>query len=243
MTGRISPGLASSAAIRTIHGATPRELIGGWQNPSIAERQQQAFSSVIRDLRAGKIREDFKALAAAMASIDVPDPVVLEVGAGGGWNAEVMTRLTQFSFRYIGLDYAEAMIHLARRQYPGQSFVVGDAAQLPFGDASCDVLLFGTVLMHLVDYPQAIAEGRRVSRRWCIFHTVPVMQKRETLRLEKLAYGIPVVEIVFNETELTDLIQGCGFELKGSFESLPHPYLKEVLAEDVAVRTYLCRAC
>jgi len=60
--------------------------------------------------------------------------------------------------------------------------------------------------MHVLEYRQAIAESVRVTRKWCIFHTVPVMLYRSTTLLQKRAYGEPVVEIIFNQAELEALL-------------------------------------
>src|ERR1041385_3450499 len=124
---RIAGTTPSSTNLRAIDGSAPDELSSGWQQDSIAERQHSAFAGVLRDLREGKIREDFRALAAAVQRTGLAAPTVLEVGAGGAWNSEVLARLVPSKCRYIGLDYSEAMIRSARREYPDLECVVGDA--------------------------------------------------------------------------------------------------------------------
>jgi hypothetical protein len=132
------------------------------------------------------------------------------------------------------------MIPLVRRTYPTIDFATGDAAQLPFANSVADVVIFGTVLMHLPQYAAALAEGRRVAKSWVIFHTVPTILEK-TRTFQKLAYGVPVVEIVFGEQELMDLFASNGLRVHRTFESLPHPYLNQALSRRVAVRTYVCR--
>ena len=94
--------------------------------------------------------------------------------------------------------------------------------------------------MHLLGYRDAIRESRRVARKWCIFHTVPIVHERPTTMLRKLAYGNPVVEIVFNEEEFLELITDSGLLLHEVFDSVPHDYLSDVLNAPVSARTYLC---
>jgi ubiquinone/menaquinone biosynthesis C-methylase UbiE len=118
--------------------------------------------------------------------------------------------------------------------------VVGDATALPFADGAFETVLNGVSLMHILRYDLAVAESRRVARRWCIFHTVPITQKRPTTVLRKLAYGGPVVEIVLNEKELLTLIENHGLRVRQVFESIPHIYLDKVLSDTVSARTYLC---
>ena len=240
LANRLSGGAPSSIGLQPIEGAVSESLSTGWQNQSIALRQQTAFASVLQNLREGKVRQDFRALAAAVDNTQTTNPTVLEIGSGSGWNAEVLSLLLKRPVRYIGMDYSQAMIDLGRRSYPTLEFAVGDATQLPFASASCDVLIFGTVLMHLSDYAGAIAEGRRVTRQWGVFHTVPTL-KGSTQTFQKLAYGVPVVEIVFGEAELLELFRRNGFSVQEMFDSLPHPYLNKALQQTVAVRTFLCK--
>jgi ubiquinone/menaquinone biosynthesis C-methylase UbiE len=216
------------------------KLLLGWKDRRVAERQDTAFAPVLQQMREGRPREDFTALAAALRLTAATDPLIVEVGCGSAWNAEVLTTLWSRPFRYVGMDYSPAMIARARRRDAERPYVVGDAAALPLRGRSCDILLSGTVLMHLLGYQAAIQESRRVSRRWCIFHTVPVVTKRPTTILKKFAYGSPVVEIVFNANEFPSLLRNSGLRLRDVLDSLPHDYLNGVLGEPITARTYVC---
>jgi len=219
--------------------AVPKELEEGWKSEAIPEKQHAAFAPLLRQMRRGRVREDFAALAKAVEMTGLADPLTIEVGCGSGWNSEVLTYLLGRPIRYMGLDYSKAMVRLGKRCYPNLRFVVGDAARLPLRDAACDILISGTVLMHLLGYSQAIRESRRVARAWCILHTVPVVQKRPTTILRKFAYGSPVVEVVFNEPELLRLIADSGLVVRHTLESIPYA-LADVLGESASARTYLC---
>lgn len=216
------------------------KLLLGWKDRRVAERQDTAFAPVLQQMREGRPREDFTALAAAVRLTGATDPLIVEVGCGSAWNAEVLTRLWNRPFRYIGMDYSPAMIALARRRDSKRPYLVGDATTLPLRDRSCDILLSGTILMHLLGYQAAIQESRRVARRWCIFHTVPVVTMRPTTILKKFAYGSAVVEIVFNADEFPSLLSNSGLRLRDVLNSLPHEYLNEVLGEPITARTYVC---
>jgi ubiquinone/menaquinone biosynthesis C-methylase UbiE len=132
------------------------------------------------------------------------------------------------------------MTELAQRVYPGIQFVTGDACRLPFESDCCDILLSGTSLMHIADYELAIAESVRVSRRWCIFHTVPVMAGRSTTFLTKEAYGKEVVEVIFNQDELQDIFAANQLVTEAIFESIPYN-VGAVVGEPTWTSTYLCR--
>src|SRR4051812_18789637 len=90
---RLSGGAPSSVGLEPLEGGISEGLAAGWQDASIAERQQAAFAGVLRDLREGRPRKDFQALAAAVTQTGIGSPSVIEVGAGSGWNSEVLSRL------------------------------------------------------------------------------------------------------------------------------------------------------
>jgi len=229
------------AGCSVLDGPVPAALSRGWQEAVVAQRQRDAFGDLLRQLREGRPREDFLALAHAVAATHAECPSLIEVGCGSGWNAEVLARLAPQPLAwYVGLDYSTSMVSSGQADHPDGRFVVGDATQLPLRDACCDILLSGTVLMHLLGWRQAVQEARRTTRRWCIFHTVPVCPAHPTTRLRKLAYGVPVVELVFNTAELTAQFSACDLQVRDTFPSVPHPYLEAVLGQPVSAFTYLC---
>lgn len=93
--------------------------------------------------------------------------------------------------------------------------------------------------MHILRYVDAINETARVTRRWAIFHTVPVMEKRSTTILRKLGYGLPMIELVFNRASLEGLICAAGFRIRESFHSIEYD-LSHVVGERTWTVTYLC---
>ncbi len=87
---------------------------------------------------------------------------VLDVGTGTGLFAEA------FSHRGLtiaGVDASEAMVEAARKHVPDADLRVATAEELPFGDASFDLVFLGLVF-HETDSPaHAVAEALRVARR------------------------------------------------------------------------------
>ncbi|MBI3601166.1 MAG: class I SAM-dependent methyltransferase [Nitrospinae bacterium] len=215
------------------------ELLHGWQEQTVAERQWEAFAPLLQQMREGKPREDFIAVAEAVRMTGLDDPFIIEVGCGSGWNSEVLTNLLKYPV-HLGLDYSSAMAALGKKCYPNIPFIVGDATALPFQDGDCDILLSGTVLMHLMGYREAIYESRRVARKWCIFHTVPIMRKRPTTKLRKYAYGESVIEVIYNEDELLNLMSQNGLSAQYKLDSIPYD-LSDILGEHTLNRTYVCK--
>lgn len=232
--------MPTSYGFQIIEGEVLSDLSNGWRDARVAERQHASFGSLLHAMRKGRPREDFVAMAAAVQRTGLENPLIIEVGCGSGWNAEVLRYLLKCPVNYIGLDYSMAMTVAGKQHYPNSKFVVADALMLPFQANACDILLSGGVLMHLLGYREAISESRRVARQWCIFHTIPTVKKRPTTVLKKFAYGSPVVEVVLNGEEFLQLIEANGLVMRQAFDNIPHDYLSVLLEEPVSVQTYLC---
>ena len=226
-------------AYEVLKGHVPEESNHGWQVPSTARQQHAAFAPLLQQMREGKPREDFSALTEAVHLTQMDDPLVVEVGCGSAWNREVLRRFSNATVRYVGLDYGIEMLKTARATYPDVVTLVGDAAELPFRSESIDILISGTVLMHVMSYQQAVQESCRVSRRWCIFHTVPLLQTRQTTVLRKDAYGQPTLEIIFNNAELHAVFAANGLRVRAAIDSLPYD-LEAVLGERTVTKTFVC---
>jgi ubiquinone/menaquinone biosynthesis C-methylase UbiE len=96
-----------------------------------------------------------------------PDADVLEVGSGGGFNAETLLRLFP-KWRVTATDYDSEMVHKARKRLArfGDRVELGqaDAASLPYSDASFDLVVSIGVLHHVGAWEQTLTEAARVLR-------------------------------------------------------------------------------
>ena len=211
----------------------------GWTSSEVASRQHRAFRPLLQDLHNGCPRKDFLALAYAINAAKERNPTIIELGCGSGWNYEVLCALYAEPFSYTGLDCSPAMIEIARNTYSDPKFMIGDATATDLPDRSCDILISGTVLMHLRNYEKAIAESKRLARRWCIFHTVPILEHRKTTYLRKLAYGQETIEIIFNKQELERLLNESGLKIVLELPSIDYD-LNFLLGERTSTKTYLC---
>lgn len=86
---------------------------------------------------------------------------VLDLAAGTGTSSE--------PFAAVGClvaptDFSIGMLEVGKRRRPDLPFVAGDALQLPFADASFDVVTISFGLRNVTDPAAALAELRRVSR-------------------------------------------------------------------------------
>lgn len=84
---------------------------------------------------------------------------VLDVGCGEGYGAQ---RLVGESAAVYGLDNSGQAISRARANCPGVVLVRGDCVNLPFADASLDLVMAFEVIEHLSGWGDLISEAARV---------------------------------------------------------------------------------
>jgi SAM-dependent methyltransferase len=91
----------------------------------------------------------------------VPPPgrATLEVGCGEG---RVARELRDRGHRVTAIDGSPTLVGLARDADPGGEYLLADAADLPFADASFDLVVAHNSLMDFDDVPGSVAEAARV---------------------------------------------------------------------------------
>jgi len=211
----------------------------GWHSARSAARQAKAYETLLANLRAGRPRVDLSVAAEAIAATGLTRPSVLEVGCGNGYYSEVLSRLVQGGLSYTGLDYSPAMVESAKERYPEQHFDVGDATALGFSDNAFDIVFNGVALMHILNFEGCIRESARVCRSHAIFHCVPTFVDHQTTYFSKFAYGEPVIEVVFNETDLRAMFAQSGLNVVRIWSSVNYDVF-DVVGSHSRMITYLC---
>jgi SAM-dependent methyltransferase len=84
---------------------------------------------------------------------------VLDVATGPGYVAE---RAEARGAIPLGIDIADGMVALARRNHPELEFTVGDAEDLPLEDGGFDAVVGNFVINHLPEPNRGLAEAARV---------------------------------------------------------------------------------
>jgi SAM-dependent methyltransferase len=87
---------------------------------------------------------------------------LLDVGCGAGLAAQLTAEL---GAQVSGIDAAPAFIEIARERLPGGDFRVGDMEELPYADASFDVVTGFNSFQHAANLVAALSEAKRVVRR------------------------------------------------------------------------------
>ncbi len=98
-----------------------------------------------------------RARAQLVPPASAPGATLLDVGCGGGLLAPHV-----HGYRHVGVDLSEAGLAVAAEH--GVEGVHADAADLPFEDASFDVVVAGEILEHVTDLDRTVAEALRVLR-------------------------------------------------------------------------------
>jgi SAM-dependent methyltransferase len=97
----------------------------------------------------------------------------LEVGCGEG---RVTRDLAARGHAVTALDASPTLVAAAAEHDPGGTYLVGDACDLPFADASFELVIAYNVLMDVEDMPAAVREAARVltpTGRFCACVTHP----------------------------------------------------------------------
>lgn len=213
---------------------------GGWHAASTARRQEQAYDTLLAGMHGGEPRTDLTVAAQAVDAAGLSAPSLLEIGCGSGYYVEVFETLCKSKVRYTGLDYSQAMVTRAKTRYPASSFVQGDATGLNYPDNAFDIVFNGVSLMHIMDYENAIAEAARVANSAVIFHSVPVLDRHDTVYLTKYAYGASVSEIIFNRDYLLSLFVRHKLEVRHCWFSEDYD-VQHIVGEKSRGETFLCR--
>jgi SAM-dependent methyltransferase len=126
------------------------------------EFEHRAWQGVV------KLYEDyFGALTAQcieplLDAVDVhAGDALLDIATGPGYIAAAAARR---GAKATGLDFSSAMIAEASALHPDIPFREGDAGNLPFPDASFDVVVIGFGILHFPDPDRALREAFRVLR-------------------------------------------------------------------------------
>ena len=90
-----------------------------------------------------------------------PGSTALDVATGTG---DLAVELARRGAEVTGMDFAPAMLALARKKAPGLTFEEGDALELRYNDASFDAVTVGFGARNFSDLDHGLAEMARVTK-------------------------------------------------------------------------------
>ena len=209
------------------------EMLSAWQNENMAIRQRALVQMELQTMYGGKVNTPQKALLDLIDSITATGTSILEIGCSSGYYYEILEYLLHRRIKYIGVDYSEPMIKMAREFYPNAEFHVADGANLPFANKEIEIVISGCILLHVPNYVDHIKETVRVANSWVIVHRLPVRKNNPTKFQKKMAYQVETVELIFNEGEIIAEFAKHGAKLIQQIE------LEKDMASDMYCTSYL----
>jgi SAM-dependent methyltransferase len=145
-----------------------------------------------------------------------PGDRVLDIGSAAG---AIVHYLSTFGCDVTGVDLSELGVEKARERYPELRFEVGDAAALPFADASFDKVVAADVTEHLdgATLRGMLAETRRVlvPGGTLSIHTPNPRHLIEWLKRHDLLLAQNPTHIgLRTDAELTSELERAGFTIE-----------------------------
>jgi ubiquinone/menaquinone biosynthesis C-methylase UbiE len=93
---------------------------------------------------------------------DMRGKAVLDLACGGGVCTGDISRSARFT---VGIDISAWAIKLARKRFPGVSYVVADSERLPFREACFDVVVNTGLFQYFKDPSPTVKETERILKR------------------------------------------------------------------------------
>jgi len=211
-----------------------KQYQGVWKDRAIPYRQLEVTKKELPNLEKLPAIVDLIRLIKATR---VVNPTVMEIGCSTGYHAVAFKR-AGLRATYEGCDYSPEFIKVAKAEHPGIQFKVSDATKLNYKNNQFDIVVSGCCLLHIIDYREAVNEAVRVAKKYVIFHRTPVIHTRKTTFTKKNAYGVEMLEIIFNEGELTDVFAQNNLAVIAAYT---HDRLDIAgIGEPVFMKSYLC---
>ncbi|MEF8779313.1 MAG: methyltransferase domain-containing protein [Haloferacaceae archaeon] len=165
-------------------------------------------------------RREKRAVLSALGPIEGRD--ILEVACGTG---RFTVMLADQGADVIGLDISPAMLSQGREKAidagvsDSVSFMLGDAARLPFPDDHFDAV-FAMRFFHLANRPVTfLRELKRVSREQVFFDTF----RRPSARV-LYNWALPMGSRLYSRRDVTSLLADAGLELANESHDFVLPY-------------------
>lgn len=183
-----------------------------WSHPSIPPQQLAVVERELKALWSGQRISPYLELSRCLNELPTRMNLgqFLDVGAGCGHYRDALKAMG-YACEYRAVDSSAAFKREAERRFPGIVYDMGEASRLTYPQSSFDVVFSSACLMYAEEPQHDVNEAARVSRRYVIFGKIPVAEKTE--RVEAEAYGHPVIEWRFAESDLMDACHKAGLSL------------------------------
>ena len=169
----MSPSQGTDSPVADVHARAGVEAEHRTANRNMFERIAPTYDLLNRLLSGGT---DARWRARAVGALpSIGTGAVLDLCAGTMDLSALVARAHPDS-RIVALDFSAAMLEAGRRKVPQAEVVVGDAASLPFEDATFAAVICGFGMRNLADPSQGAREVARVLRPNGVFVTLELFR-------------------------------------------------------------------
>ena len=149
-----------------------------------------------------------------------PSDRILDLGCGTGIVARLLHERLGGATRIAGLDANAGMLEMARRVAPQLQWHEGNAMQLPFADASFELVVCQQMLQFVPDRAAALREvrrvlvpgGRLVLATWRPRDEQPLYETLGTIAERHLGHAVDLRFALGDPEELRALLADAGFD-------------------------------
>jgi demethylmenaquinone methyltransferase/2-methoxy-6-polyprenyl-1,4-benzoquinol methylase len=170
-----------------------------------------------------------------LAAAELPaDGRLLEIGCGEGGN------LYHLGTRpgWVGLDFAHRKLVHAHSEMPALSFACGDAAALPFRDASFDAVLIRDVLHHVPQRQAVVAEAARVVAPGGAVAVIEPNRNNPLIVAQAIAVKAERAVLRSTASRLRGELQAAGFDEVRVRRAQPLPLARALLHPRLGMARY-----
>ncbi|MBN2421493.1 class I SAM-dependent methyltransferase [Candidatus Woesearchaeota archaeon] len=191
----------------------------------------------MEQIKKGNANYNIKTNIAFIKATGLKKLSLLDVGCGTGRYAKIFEMLLpSYEIDYTGIDYSKEHIKIAKKTYKvgNAKFRVANQESLPFKNKSFDVATSFSVLPYAPHYEKAIAELRRVARKYVLITSISVTKGEEQI-LKQQAYGAEWSCTLFSEKKLKEVIKKNKLKiikdvtLKDGGERIEKSYMLKVM--------------
>ena len=190
-----------------------------WLSSEIPEKQWAVAQPQLERLQNGELTPEFagfiRAIRVGLHGQSETDRTLLEIGCSSGYYGAVL-RHSFPEIKYMGVDFSSDFIKFGQQKFPGLDLHVGDTTDLRFEDQEFEIVVSGSVLLHVYEWKLAVKESCRITSNLLIIHRTPV-STQQTALFVKTAYGVKMIEWTFNEQDLVREVSQLNFSLVESF--------------------------
>lgn len=195
--------------------------------PSAHEKVRESYNAVAASYGAS-FRDELsdkpldRALLTALLEETGLVPHIVDIGCGPG---HVTAWFTSSGAHGVGIDLSDAMVSLARLQYPNSEFRQGDVLALPANDQEFDAAIAFYSLIHLQEseLTDALAEIHRVLKINAMFLAAFHVGHHIVHRDEWFDQAVDLDFRFLEISEIKNALAATGFVVTSELTRAPYP--------------------